>query len=54
MVQEIGVGAFSVCKRCIHKATGQEYAVKIIDKSRRDTSEEVEVCLFGWLNWEID
>lgn len=43
--EEIGVGAFSVCKRCIHKSTGKEYAVKIIDKNKRDPSEEVEILL---------
>ncbi|KAL8190316.1 UNVERIFIED_CONTAM: Ribosomal protein S6 kinase alpha-3, partial [Gekko kuhli] len=26
--QDIGVGSYSVCKRCIHKATNMEYAVK--------------------------
>lgn len=48
--EEIGVGAFSVCKRCVHKGNGHEYAVKIIDKSKRDPSEEVEILLrYG--NW---
>ena len=28
-LQDIGVGAFSVCKKCIHKASGHEYAVKV-------------------------
>uniref|UniRef100_A0A8C5RK50 non-specific serine/threonine protein kinase n=1 Tax=Laticauda laticaudata TaxID=8630 RepID=A0A8C5RK50_LATLA len=41
----IGVGSYSVCKRCIHKATSTEYAVKIIDKSKRDPSEEIEILL---------
>lgn len=44
--QEIGVGAFSVCKRCVHRSSGKEYAVKVIDKSKRDPSEEVEVIFF--------
>lgn len=43
--EEIGVGAFSVCKRCVHRSTGNEYAVKIIDQSKRDPSEEVEILL---------
>lgn len=43
--EEIGVGAFSVCKRCVHRSSGKEYAVKIIDKSKRDPSEEVEILL---------
>lgn len=30
MVKEtIGVGSYSVCKRCVHKATNMEYAVKV-------------------------
>ncbi|PKU34209.1 ribosomal protein s6 kinase alpha-1 [Limosa lapponica baueri] len=41
----IGVGSYSVCKRCIHKATNMEYAVKVIDKSKRDPSEEIEILL---------
>ncbi|XP_013918452.1 PREDICTED: ribosomal protein S6 kinase alpha-1 [Thamnophis sirtalis] len=41
----IGVGSYSVCKRCIHKTTSTEYAVKIIDKSKRDPSEEIEILL---------
>lgn len=28
--EEIGKGSFSVCRRCTHKATRVEYAVKII------------------------
>lgn len=43
--EDIGVGSYSVCKRCVHRATDAEYAVKIIDKSRRDPSEEIEILL---------
>ncbi|XP_033090136.1 ribosomal protein S6 kinase alpha-2 isoform X3 [Trachypithecus francoisi] len=43
--EDIGVGSYSVCKRCVHKATDTEYAVKIIDKSKRDPSEEIEILL---------
>ncbi|XP_013927113.1 PREDICTED: ribosomal protein S6 kinase alpha-3 isoform X2 [Thamnophis sirtalis] len=43
--QDIGVGSYSICKRCIHKTTNMEYAVKIIDKSKRDPSEEIEILL---------
>ena len=27
--EDIGVGSYSVCKRCIHKATNMEFAVKV-------------------------
>ncbi|XP_069751552.1 ribosomal protein S6 kinase alpha-1 isoform X1 [Narcine bancroftii] len=43
--EDIGSGSYSVCKRCIHKTTNMEYAVKIVDKSKRDPSEEVEILL---------
>nr|XP_033811120.1 ribosomal protein S6 kinase alpha-1 isoform X2 [Geotrypetes seraphini] len=43
--EAIGVGSYSVCKRCVHKTTNMDYAVKIIDKSKRDPSEEIEILL---------
>ncbi|XP_065837405.1 ribosomal protein S6 kinase 2 beta-like [Oscarella lobularis] len=44
----IGSGSFSVCKRAIHRPTGKEYAVKIIDKLKSDPEEEIEILLrFG-------
>uniref|UniRef100_A0A8C1Y123 Ribosomal protein S6 kinase n=1 Tax=Cyprinus carpio TaxID=7962 RepID=A0A8C1Y123_CYPCA len=43
--EDIGMGSFSVCKRCIHKATNTEYAVKMIDKANTDPSEEIEILL---------
>ncbi|TMS21197.1 Ribosomal protein S6 kinase alpha-1 [Larimichthys crocea] len=39
------MGSFSVCKRCVHKATNTEYAVKMIDKTSTDPSEEIEILL---------
>lgn len=41
--ESIGVGSYSVCKRCVHKGTNMEYAVKIINKSKKDPSEEIEI-----------
>ena len=43
--ETIGLGTFSVCKKCIRKCTDVEYAVKIIDKSKRGCREEIEILL---------
>ncbi|KAG9333557.1 hypothetical protein JZ751_011394, partial [Albula glossodonta] len=43
--EDIGMGSYSVCKRCVHKATNTEYAVKVIDKTKTDPSEEIEILL---------
>uniref|UniRef100_A0A673JQI2 non-specific serine/threonine protein kinase n=1 Tax=Sinocyclocheilus rhinocerous TaxID=307959 RepID=A0A673JQI2_9TELE len=43
--EDIGVGCYSICKRCVHKSTGVDNAVKIISKDRRDPAEEVEILL---------
>ncbi|ESO84964.1 hypothetical protein LOTGIDRAFT_236015 [Lottia gigantea] len=46
--EDIGIGSYSVCKRCVHKSSGISYAVKIMDKDKRDPSEEIEILLrFG-------
>uniref|UniRef100_A0A674ATM0 non-specific serine/threonine protein kinase n=1 Tax=Salmo trutta TaxID=8032 RepID=A0A674ATM0_SALTR len=38
MKEDIGLGSYSVCKRCIHKTTGMEYAVKV-----RHTAESIDI-----------
>lgn len=38
----LGDGAFSICRRCTHKLTGREYAVKIVDK-RHDCTQELNM-----------
>ncbi|XP_029390222.1 ribosomal protein S6 kinase alpha-6 [Mus pahari] len=43
--EDIGIGSYSVCKRCIHSASNVEFAVKIIDKNKRDPSEEIEILM---------
>uniref|UniRef100_H0WZM2 non-specific serine/threonine protein kinase n=1 Tax=Otolemur garnettii TaxID=30611 RepID=H0WZM2_OTOGA len=43
--EDIGIGSYSVCKQCIHTTTNMEFAVKIIDKSKRDPSEEIEILM---------
>ena len=27
--EDIGVGSYSICKRCVHRVTAMEYAVKV-------------------------
>ncbi|XP_054970290.1 ribosomal protein S6 kinase alpha-2 isoform X7 [Pan paniscus] len=56
--EDIGVGSYSVCKRCVHKATDTEYAVKVVHRDLkpsnilyRDESgspESIRVCDFGF------
>ena len=38
----LGDGSYSVCRRCIHRATGKEYAVKIVSR-RVDCSREIQL-----------
>jgi calcium/calmodulin-dependent protein kinase I len=45
----IGKGAFSVVKKCVHKKTGKEYAVKVVFKKRAADKKdmiETEVNIF--------
>ncbi|KAK8723333.1 hypothetical protein OTU49_011662, partial [Cherax quadricarinatus] len=41
--EEVGRGSYSICRRCVHRVTRQEYAVKIIPKKTRDCQEEIEI-----------
>uniref|UniRef100_A0A4W6CIS3 Ribosomal protein S6 kinase n=1 Tax=Lates calcarifer TaxID=8187 RepID=A0A4W6CIS3_LATCA len=43
--EEVGQTATSVRRRCLHRVTAVEYSVKIIDRARKDPSEEIEVLL---------
>jgi serine/threonine protein kinase len=43
--EKIGSGSFSVCHRCVHRSTRQEYAVKILEKNKRDCRDEIEILL---------
>jgi len=43
--EELGIGSYAVVRKCVHKASGIEYAVKIIDQSKKDATEEVEILL---------
>ncbi|KAF7997039.1 hypothetical protein HCN44_005316 [Aphidius gifuensis] len=42
---EIGHGSFSTVYLAIHKTTKTEYAIKVIEKSKRDPTEEIEILL---------
>ncbi|XP_049882058.1 ribosomal protein S6 kinase alpha-5-like isoform X2 [Pectinophora gossypiella] len=39
----LGDGSFSVCRKCIHRQTGKEYAVKIISTQKKDIKQEIEL-----------
>ncbi|XP_071450098.1 ribosomal protein S6 kinase alpha-5-like [Hetaerina americana] len=38
----LGDGSFSVCRRCSHRQTGQEYAVKVVSR-RVDVNQEINL-----------
>ena len=38
----LGDGSFSVCRRCVHRQTGAEFAVKIVSR-KVDCSKEIEL-----------
>lgn len=39
----LGDGSYSVCRKCIHRQTGKEYAVKIISTEKKDIKQEIEL-----------
>ncbi|XP_015610403.1 ribosomal protein S6 kinase 2 beta [Cephus cinctus] len=43
--QEIGKGSYSTVYLAVHKGTKMEYAIKVIEKLKRDPSEEIEILL---------
>lgn len=47
-LEDIASGAFSVCKKVLRKSDNKIYACKMIDKYKRDCSEEIEILMrFG-------
>ena len=44
-LEQIASGAYSVCRKVLKKSDGKIYACKIIDRYKRDCSEEVEILL---------
>uniref|UniRef100_A0A3Q3X6M1 Ribosomal protein S6 kinase n=1 Tax=Mola mola TaxID=94237 RepID=A0A3Q3X6M1_MOLML len=43
--EEVGQTSTSVCRRCLQRVTAVEYSVKIIERAKRDPSEEIEILL---------
>ncbi|KAJ2943175.1 hypothetical protein O0L34_g18887 [Tuta absoluta] len=39
----LGDGSYSVCRKCIHRQTGKEYAVKIVSTQKKDVRQEIEL-----------
>ncbi|KAM3968551.1 ribosomal protein S6 kinase alpha-4 [Aphomia sociella] len=39
----LGDGSYSVCRKCIHRQTGKEFAVKIISTQKKDVKQEIEL-----------
>ncbi|CAK1595136.1 unnamed protein product [Parnassius mnemosyne] len=39
----LGDGSYSVCRKCINRQTGKEYAVKIISSQKKDVKQEIEL-----------
>eukprot|EP01147_Barroeca_monosierra_P005054 gene5054-6966_t len=39
----LGAGTFSICKRGFHKASGQQVAIKIINKLKRNPEDEIDI-----------
>ncbi|XP_045540679.1 ribosomal protein S6 kinase alpha-4 [Papilio machaon] len=39
----LGDGSYSVCRKCIHRQTGKDYAVKIISSQKKDVKQEIEL-----------
>ena len=48
------MGSYSVCKRCVHKATNMEYAVKVglLTTSRPRLLGQGEATVASVLRWE--
>nr|XP_043886898.1 ribosomal protein S6 kinase alpha-2 isoform X2 [Solea senegalensis] len=43
--EEVGQTVTSVCRRCLHRVTAVEYSVKIVERAKKDPSEEIEILL---------
>uniref|UniRef100_A0A8C1M6M7 non-specific serine/threonine protein kinase n=1 Tax=Cyprinus carpio TaxID=7962 RepID=A0A8C1M6M7_CYPCA len=44
--EDIGVGSYSICKRCVHKSTGMDYAVKVNRPLHLCCYSFIERCVF--------
>eukprot|EP00066_Takifugu_rubripes_P010958 XP_003979241.1 PREDICTED: ribosomal protein S6 kinase alpha-2-like [Takifugu rubripes] len=43
--EEVGQTRTCVLRRCLHRVTAVEYSVKIMERARKDPSEEIEILL---------
>ena len=50
----IGTGAFSICKKCINRETKEEFACKIVSKSKCDRDPQLEIDLLKNCTGAID
>jgi serine/threonine protein kinase len=53
--KELGRGRFSIVCECVHKVTGEHFAVKIIDKNtiEKDEKELLRTEIAGNINHSI-
>lgn len=49
----IGYGSYSTCKRCIHRATGVDYAVKVGHHMTHDSSHDCHMTLTRFLTTHV-
>lgn len=43
--EDIGVGSYSICKRCIHRVTAMEFAVKVRHRHLKTTITDASIGL---------
>ncbi|MEQ2215287.1 hypothetical protein XENOCAPTIV_030152 [Xenoophorus captivus] len=56
--EDIGVGSYSICKRCVHRVSGADYAVKVVHRDLKPSNilymddsgnpDSIRICDFGF------